>query len=391
MYKRSFPPIAASVALPSEPRTFGRVRQAELTERYLQHALPEVEAFFLAIRAHVDPSLQRAQPVKLGKPYPMGQCLEISLAVAQRLQQQVDPAALQLSERAAAGYAAFSAFRKAGGQFRRTWGDLRGEFFQNAFQLGTFYLDVSNDTVTPSKPKVEILPFEQARFVPIADFRHFTRIATRYWQHAIYPNHLLPELAPYCPLIHVAPSGQVIITEATDYMVAMTQAGRFEPSEAVLRDAAMPAHLFKRLAAALAGSAWKLAPGPEEGRAMALRACREHRRKGWHTSPQKAAEAITAVHGINRKLAVAMAAQSPAAKSQPHPHLETVSTMSTIDKMQINGVTYDLADMSLEARQQLEMVRATDAKLADLKRDMAIIQTARNVYIAELMKLLPKQ
>ncbi|KQW87501.1 hypothetical protein ASC94_29485 [Massilia sp. Root418] len=360
-----------------------------MTERYLVQALPEIAAFFLELRAHVDPSLQRLQPAKLGKPYPMGQCLEISLAVAQLLD-HADVAGLALSEPARAGYAAFVAFRKAGGQFRRMWGDLRGEFFQNAFQLGTFYLDVSNDTVTPSKPKVELLPFDEARFVPIADFRHFARIATGYWQHAIYPNHLLPELAPYCPLIHVAANGQAIVAEGTDYMVAMAQAGRFEPSEDVLRDAPMPVALHERLAGALADGGWKVAQGPDQGRAMALRACREHRRKGWHVSQQKALDAITAVQHINRKLALA-AARPPAGQQSQWEACNTMSAMSTIDKMQINGITYDLADLSPEAKQQLEMVRATDAKLADLKRDMAIIQTARNVYVAELVKLLPAQ
>ena len=385
MQKSYFPPAAGNAALPSEPRTLDRSRQAELTARYLLPALPDVQAFFFAVRAHVDPSLQRLQPFKLGKPYPMGQCLEISLAVAQLMQHE-SVADLALSEQERAGYAAFAAFRKAGGQFRRMWGDLRGEFFQNAFQLGTFYLDVSNDTVTPSKPKVEILPFDEARFVPVADFRHFSRVAARYWQHAIYPNHLLPELAPYCPLIHVSARGQGLVAEGTDYMVAMAQAGRFAPSEEVLRDEPMPADLHKRLAAALAGGGWTVSARPEEGRVLALRACREHRRKGWHTSRQKALDAITAVQQINRKLALAA---SPPAPARHQPQWEPSTTMSTIDKMQINGVTYDLADLSPEAKQQLEMVRATDAKLADLKRDMAIIQTARNVYVAELVKLLP--
>jgi hypothetical protein len=87
-----------------------------------------------------------------------------------------------------------------------------------------------------------------------------------------------------------------------------------------------------------------------------------------------------------------LAAARPPAGQQPQwEACNTMSAMSTIDKMQINGVTYDLADLSPEAKQQLEMVRATDAKLADLKRDMAIIQTARNVYVAELVKLLPAQ
>jgi len=50
-------------------------------------ALAELEVFFLAVRAQVDHLLRTAAPIKNGKPYPLGQCLEISLAVEQRLRQ----------------------------------------------------------------------------------------------------------------------------------------------------------------------------------------------------------------------------------------------------------------------------------------------------------------
>ncbi len=203
------------VVLPFEPRIVDPGRQTVLSERHLLPALLELEAFFLAIRLHVDLTLERAQPVKLGKTYPLGQCLEISQAVM-RLLERADVSAVQLSDAAVVGRKAFAAFRKAGGAFRLVWGDLRGEFFQNAFQLGTLYLDVSNDTVTPSKPKVEILPFEQARLIPIADYRHFARISSRYWKHRVYPNHVLPELAPYCPLIHLAADGVLAIMDCTE-------------------------------------------------------------------------------------------------------------------------------------------------------------------------------
>jgi hypothetical protein len=232
------------VVLPFEPRIVDLGRQTVLSERHLLPALPELEAFFLAVRAHADLTLEPAQPIKLGKAYPLGQCLEISLAVM-RLLELADMSAVRLSNTAAVGQEAFAAFRKAGGALRLVWGDLRGEFFQNAFQLGVLYVDVSNDTVTPTKPKVEILPFEQARLIPVADYRHFARISSRYWKHRVYPNHVLPELAPYCPLIHVTPDGLVSIKDCTEYMVGMTRAGHFTPSEDVLSDQPMPAALFQ--------------------------------------------------------------------------------------------------------------------------------------------------
>lgn len=202
--------------------------KAQLTERYLLPAFADLEAFFLALRTGVDLALRQTNPIKLGKPYPIGQCLGITLAVQQRLRDAGD--ALFQNAAAIRGYHTYTAFRKAGGTTRQVWGDLRGEFFQNAFQVGTLYVDVANDSVTPAKPKVEILPFAEARLMPIADFRHFSRIAAAYWKVQIYPNHVLPEYGPTCPLICITPDGKVSIAEASAYMVTMAQRSAFQAS-----------------------------------------------------------------------------------------------------------------------------------------------------------------
>lgn len=268
------------------------------------------------MRASVDPGLQRAQPVKLGKPYPLGQCLEITQAVHQRLRRVQ---ALQLGGLAARGRDAFSAFLAAGGALHQAWGDVRGEFFQNAFQLGTMYVDVSNDTVTPTKPKVEILPFAEAQFAPITDFEHFARIAKRYWKDRVYPNHVLPELAPYCPLVHISPQGVVQLRDATGYMVALATAGRFGPSEAVLRAPAMPAAVFDAVARALQGRRLRLAASAEAGRTQALRLCRDYRAKRRHQSQQQTDKAVQAVLQANVRLAQWHANAGAASLPQPPP------------------------------------------------------------------------
>ncbi len=376
----------ADVAIPYEPRVIDRSRQAALTARYLSPSLPELEAFFLAVRAHLDSELEPAQPVKLGKTYPLGQCLEISLA-AQRYLQRGDLSAVAPSGAPAAGKAAFTAFRKAGGILRPVWGDLRGEFFQNAFQLGSLYLDVSNDTVTRTKPKVEILPFEQARLTPIADYRHFTRLAARYWRHRAYPNHVLPELAPYCPLIHVTPDGQVCIMDSSEYMVGMTQARRFTPSEDVLSDEPMPVELFRYVAQALAGSPWTVARSPEEGRVQALRACREYRRKRWYTALHHGLKPLKTTQEINSGLQQLARVRPYAAP--PAPSTTQESTMQTRETITVNGAEYNVADLSDEARRIVDMLRAVDSKIADLQRDQAIHQTARKAYAEALLKALP--
>ena len=66
--------------LPNEPREVDSGVQLELTERYLLPMLGDLEAFFLFLRTQADSELQLAKPNKLGKPYPIGQCLEIELS-----------------------------------------------------------------------------------------------------------------------------------------------------------------------------------------------------------------------------------------------------------------------------------------------------------------------
>jgi hypothetical protein len=59
-------------------------------------------------------------------------------------------------------------------------------------------------------------------------------------------------------------------------------------------------------------------------------------------------------------------------------------------KIKIDNKDYDLDKLSKEAKAQLEMMVATDNKIRELQRDLAISQTARNAYARELGGLLPK-
>lgn len=358
--------------LPNEPCLYLPAAEQALTERLLLPAPAELEACFLAVRAQVDPELSRLQPVKLGKAYPLGQCLEIALAVQQRLR-IVDEASLPPD--AASGLRAFRAYLRAGGSFRQVWGDLRGQYFQNAFQLGGLYVDVSNDTVVPTKPKVEILPFEAANFAPIRSFLQFRQIAASYWQDQIYPNHVLPELAPHCPLIHVSQSGRIKLHDATLYMLAMTHADAFRPSEAVLCDAPMPAALFEQIRSALAGQGHRLPADPEQGRRLALQHCRHLRAKRAHRQPRTIRQVIPAVQHLNRQLA-----------QWCHVQTQQESSMPTIN---IDNQIYDLVSLSDDAKAQLASLQYVDQELAKLQMQMAAMQTARMAYANALKAALP--
>jgi hypothetical protein len=363
--------------LPNEPRILHPVAQASLTAHYLLPVLPALESCLLAVRHRLDNELARRQPVKLGKAYPLGQCLEIAQAVQQCLRTVAEA---DLPAESVVGLQALRTFLRAGGDFRQVWGDLRGEYFQNAYQVGTLYIDVANDTVNPAKPKVEILPFCEAQFVPIRDFQHFRKIAHSYWQNEVYPNHILPELAPHCPLIHVSKNGIVKLHDATQYMLAMTRTQAFAPSERMLREPPMPQVLFEQLRHALQGAGHAVATSLEQGRKHGLHHCREQRDKRWHLESKRVTSVIRDTHQINLHLArwqYHLFTQHPSAQSK---------IMSTI---QIDNNTYELDSLSDDAKAQLQSIRFVDQELARLEAQVAAMQTARNAYLNALKAVLP--
>lgn len=358
--------------LPNEPRIRHPDTQAALTARYLLPVLPELEALLLSVRRQLDPALERRQPTKLGKPYPLGQCLEIAEAVQKRLRTVEENS---LPQEAVIALHALRAFQRAGGDFRQVWGDLRGQYFQNAFQFGTLYIDVANDTVTPTKPQVEILPFDQAQFIPISDFTHFRQIARSYWQHGVYPNHVLPTFAPHCPLIHVSQTGRIQLHDATLYMLALTRAQGFAPSQAVLREAAMPAAVFEQVCRSLQGAGHSLPSSPEHGRTLALQQCRQQRAKRWHLDPHRPNQVIQDARQVNLHLA-----------RWHHQHLPQEKPMPSI---KIDNIDYDLGSLSADAKAQLQSIQFVDQELARLQAQVAVMQTARNAYVSALKAALP--
>ena len=359
--------------LPYEPRIINAAFQQLLTDRHLAPNLLELESYFLVVREALDSELSQLQPMKLGKAYPLGQCLEIAEAVYKRLREVRQ---IALPPHAIKGYDAMRAFLRDRGSFRQVWGDLRGQYFQNAFQLGTLYLDVANDTVVATKPKIEILPFEQANIVPIRDFEHFTMVAQRYWQDEIFPNHVLPALAPYCPLLHLSKDGAIRIHDASQYMIRMTLDKAFEPSETVLRAAPMPQDLFDAVREALKGTTLRVANHPERGRREALRQCQQYRAKRWHRNDKPFDKTILAVQQSNHRFSQFQLTRKP--KEAP---------MATI---KIDDKEYDADSLTEEANTQLQNLRFVDQELARLQGQAAVLQTARTTYAEALKAALPK-
>jgi hypothetical protein len=59
-------------------------------------------------------------------------------------------------------------------------------------------------------------------------------------------------------------------------------------------------------------------------------------------------------------------------------------------KVTIDGKEYDTETFSEDARNNMLNTKYCDDKLAELKREIAIVQTARNAYAQALQRELPK-
>lgn len=257
------PPLLPQQIAPDTPE------QAALTERWLAPLGPALDAWCRALREETDAVLKPRLPDAAGKPYPYGRCEEITQHAFARLQERLRQPAHPV-ERALRDFVA------AGGWVRSVWGVLREQYFQNALQFGTWYVDVSNDTVVVTKPPVEILPMAASGLVPVRDLAHFRQTAERYWGATLYANHLVPTLAPLLPVVSVSP-GRLLpgLQSACDYMIELMRRDDFRQAEDWLRDGPAPPPELRlpRLPA-------DLQPWTADARAEAVLACQRARAAG---------------------------------------------------------------------------------------------------------------
>ncbi|WP_367154610.1 hypothetical protein [Methylomonas sp. HYX-M1] len=253
-------------------------RQQALTETHLTGRINELTGYFLALRADVDRKLAAKLPPATGKPYPYGRCEEITREAFALLTQRL-PQAQTATDLALRDFAA------NGGIVRTVWGVLREQYFQNALQFGSLYVDVANDTVDLAKPKVEILPMADSGLLDVRDLAHFRQTAQSYWGAALYANHLLPSLAPLLPIVSVSPGRlKPGLQSACDYMIALMCRDEFRQAEAWLESGPPPPADIARAVLSKAPAdlqAWTADPRQE-----AITACRRARNAGCHTDSQ---------------------------------------------------------------------------------------------------------
>ena len=247
--------------------------QTELTQRFLLREREALEEYFLQLRGETDAKLSGILGAIADNPYPFGRCEEITSDVAGRM-------AKYINHRHHCAEQAIYDFAAAGGIIRRVWGELRGLYFQNAMQFGGLYVDVANDSVVVSKPKIEILPLQESGLQSIRDPEHFASIAQTYWGAAVYANHAIPALAPLLPMISVRPDGKSRLQSACDYMIDLMRQDGFRQAENWLRYGPAP---NKEIVTAMVERApFDLRPLTSDGRAESIIACRRTRRAGLH-------------------------------------------------------------------------------------------------------------
>lgn len=300
LHDLSFPPL-----LSNEPRIADALQQT-LTERYLLPALPALRALMQELRARIDPELAARSPARLGQPYPRGQAMEITQAVREAMR-QLD--AGTLPPQAAEGFGALDAFQAHGGSMRLVWGVLHGTHFHGAFLFGTLHVDVAGDATGSQRGKVDIVPFRQARFTPVRDHRHYALLANTAWQATVFPNHVLPGLAPYAPLIMLIPGGSVRIESDAAYMGELALASGFASSADVLSRPPMPSDLFGLVASTLRKADIATAADAAQGRREALDMCvryRDKRRRAGDLGHVRAQESLAKANALLATLQVSV-------------------------------------------------------------------------------------
>lgn len=208
-----------------------------LSETYLASQFEDLTADLYVLRARVDAFYQEQQGrLTRGKgrklsalekqnlaAYPKGYCLEITRRLLRELNKEIRLGALK-------SIPLLQDFCRGGGRINRIWGGLRGIYFQNAIQAGSYYIDVANDTVDVTKPKIEILPIEDVDYQQFDSYFDYAKVAEIYWKCRMLPNSYFPNLAPYFPIIVFHADGRIGLESPSSFMFPMNLSKNFAPA-----------------------------------------------------------------------------------------------------------------------------------------------------------------
>lgn len=119
--------------------------------------------------------------------YPKGACFEIT--------ENVFKTALNNPK------SVLSQIRDKGIVVKRVYGIMYDSFFQNGIEAGNRFVDLANDTWGEGGAKVKINLINDIDFKQIDSYEQMFEIMEKYWNAEIFPNHILPDIAPMFPYI----------------------------------------------------------------------------------------------------------------------------------------------------------------------------------------------
>lgn len=168
----------------------------------LRHALDEIwETGFSTRLADFDLRLlstyvEEEKSKSLQKqPFPKGYCFHITHIFDKYLNQKIGSQELWIKH--------LEAYLKKGGFFRKVWGIDKESYFQTALQIGPIILDISYNTVTLTKPKVDWqLLGPDCVFREVRDWEDYLTIKSSYHQTEIYSNTVFPTIQHDFPVIY---------------------------------------------------------------------------------------------------------------------------------------------------------------------------------------------
>lgn len=207
-------------------------QQEALTARLLRPQLEHICERLAKLRAEVDaefaPKVLAAQQQEQHKDYgyislahyPFGFCSEIRDGVFARM----------------LGDPFFQELIGKGVVLRSVFIFLRKTFFQNAIQLGNYYIDVANDTVCKDKPKLEWSLIRDLDYENLESWSRFAQIATSYIKVEMYPNLFFPLAFPVTPFIAITNSGRLDLFLAQKQIIKKDLAEDMRRTLALLED-----------------------------------------------------------------------------------------------------------------------------------------------------------
>jgi len=125
--------------------------------------------------------------------YPLGFCRHIRNGMLKKMQEEVF----------------FRQLAEKGVRIHPVFVLLKDSYFQNAIQIGNTYLDVANDTVDVTKPRLEWAPIREVAYTNLDSWSVFAQVAERYLRVQIFPNYLFPLAFPAVPFFAIRPNGRL--------------------------------------------------------------------------------------------------------------------------------------------------------------------------------------